>query len=77
MKAAVGYLAVSPDRDGIFIAVGASRRLSWAGYVGGEQVGVQCSSSEPSRNLGAPSAKANSRCGSALLICMGEPIARR
>ncbi len=28
------------------------------GYVGGEQVGFQCSSSEPSRNLAAPSAKA-------------------
>ncbi len=33
MKAAVGYLAVSPDRDGIFIAVGASRRLSWEGML--------------------------------------------
>ncbi len=42
MKAAVGYLAVSPDRDGIFIAVGARADGFHAGYVGGEQVGVQC-----------------------------------
>ncbi len=74
MKAAVGYLAVSPDRDGIFLAVGASRRVSWAGYVGGEQVGFQCSSSEPSRNLAAPSAKANCLFGPALLVSHGSQL---